>query len=1524
MENGLTSEQKNKQQGATSPKGHCIVAIGASAGGLEAIHEFFDNVPENTNLSFIVIQHLSPDYKSLLVELVSKHTHMNVFEAEQDMSVQKNCVYVIPNNKLMTISRGKLQLVNKVPDKAPNTAIDFFLNSLAEEKGPNAIAVILSGTGTDGTRGIDTIKARGGMVLVQDPCTAKFDGMPNSAIASGNADMIMAPELMPEEIYSHLHEKPVHILNKGKVDENLLEEIFRLVYKQSGHDFHFYKTPTIIRRISRRMSHHGIKRLEEYVAFLQRNPEECKNLGKDFLIGVTKFFRDPAAYEVLYNEVFPEIVADKKEGDTLKVWIAACSTGEEAYSMAILLDKFLTMRKLSLEVKIFATDIDEASLEVASKGIYPENISNDIDPELLERYFVREGDQYHVSQYVRKQIVFARHNIIKDPPFIKNDLVTCRNMLIYMSTILQKKIIATLHFALNNGSFLWLGPSETVSNAQGSLEEINTKWKVFRRSGSQRMPQSDPLYNSRPMEQGRFTREPRVEARPGANKSIRDISIEFREVLAEDYGYAAFYVDTNHEIREATGNYKKYISLPEGRLHLNLLKLLPTELSIALNAAIRRAQAEQKKVTVKSVRVKGKTKSTFISMVVKPGNKNVPDSLILVVLGEVHRERIAKSGQEMQADAGPELNNYILELEAELKETRTDLQMAIEGLETTNEELQSSNEELLSANEELQSSNEELQSLNEELHTLNTEHQLKIKELVELNDDLNNYFRSAEFGQIFLDSKKFIRKFNPAAVKMINLIETDIGRPINHISTNLRYASLVADIERVMETGKPFEKEVMLNNGKNMLMRILPYLKQDKQHDGVVITFIDISDLRERDNIIKAVFDSSPNAIIALTAVRDEQNRMVDFKFQAANHTADKMIGLSNEMYIGRNVGQELSAAFGEDYFAKFTEVLRTEKSTTYIHHHHVNGQDYWLEVIAVKMTDGLVVTLTDITDKKQSEEKLRRNYGELMNVKENLRKLNLSLEDKVKERTVELSQSEERFRLVTKATNDTIWDWDLGKNRMWWSEAFYAAFGYDKNDNGIFNSAFKLEKIHPADRKRVTDSIYQHINSGTRQWSAEYRFMRADATYASILDRASILHDEQGMPYRMLGSMLDVTELRRAEAEVASNIEQRKFLAEAMPLIVWTATPDGSLNFLNKEFEKYSGLSTQNGLEHGWEKIIHPDDQPELNMEWHEALRDGKGFSLEGRLRRYDGHYCWHIVKASPKKNPDGSIMMWVGTFTDIHDQKTANELLEHRVKERTRELQQMNEELESSNIELQQFASVASHDLKEPLRKIHMFSNLIRDKYCAQIDQGAVNYLERIINSSARMTTLVNDLLSFSRLSVNHLFKPTDLNSLLKDILADLELIIQEKNAVINIGNLPEIEAVPGQMRQVFQNLLSNALKFSRKDVAPVISVKSDMVASKSFDSPAANTGSYCRIVIADNGIGFDEQYRDKIFTIFQRLHTKEKYEGTGIGLAITKKIIDKHNGLITANSVENEGSKFILLLPVKQKESGTVTKR
>ncbi|HEU4903034.1 MAG TPA: chemotaxis protein CheB, partial [Flavisolibacter sp.] len=436
----LSSPEAKPRNTPISSNDHFVVAIGASAGGLEAIQEFFDNMPSNGNLSFVIIQHLSPDYKSLLVELISKHTFMKVKEAEHNLPVEKNCVYVIPNNKLLTIRHGLLQLSEKKVEKAPNTAIDTFIKSLAEDQGSKAIAVILSGTGTDGSKGIQAIQHAGGMVLVQDPISAKFDGMPNSAIASGFADYILAPELMPEEIFNYIKERPVRLASDGKPDETYLPEVLKLIERSCSYDFTNYKTPTILRRIGRRMTQLGYRKFTEYLEFLRTSSEECKLLGKEFLIGVTKFFRDKAAFEILRNEVLTDVIHNKQDGDIIKVWVAACSTGEEAYTIAIMIDDLLQSLDKRLDVKIFATDIDLDAIEFASKGTYPLQSVSEMEDELIQRYFIQQDGAVTINPLLRKQIVFARHNILKDPPFIKNDLITCRNMLIYMNSILQRKV----------------------------------------------------------------------------------------------------------------------------------------------------------------------------------------------------------------------------------------------------------------------------------------------------------------------------------------------------------------------------------------------------------------------------------------------------------------------------------------------------------------------------------------------------------------------------------------------------------------------------------------------------------------------------------------------------------------------------------------------------------------------------------------------------------------------------------------------------------------------------------------------------------------------------------------------------------------------------------------------------------------------------------------------------------------------------------------------------------------------------
>jgi two-component system, chemotaxis family, CheB/CheR fusion protein len=1498
-----------------------IVAIGASAGGLESIHDFFDNMPVNGNLAFVIIQHLSSDYKSLLVELVSKHTNMQVLEAQHNVEVKKHCVYVIPNNKLLTIENGRLMLSQKVLDKSPNTAIDIFLKSLAKDQGEKAIAVILSGTGTDGTKGSHAIQENGGLVIVQDPISAKFDGMPNSVIAAGYAEYILSPELIPEEIFAYTNESPVRSSRNGKPDEKALPEVLSLIESHCGHDFHNYKAPTILRRISKRMGQLGKKNFSEYLDTLRSTPEECSILGKEFLIGVTKFFRDQAAFDILREEVLPIVFRSKQNGDVLKVWVTACSTGQEAYSIAILLDEYIHRHELELEIKIFATDVDADAIEYAAKGVYPVAAASELDPFLVKKYFTLHNGQLTIVPQIRQQIVFARHNILKDPPFIKNDIITCRNMLIYMNQLLQRKVFATLEFSLNTGGYLFLGPSEIPASIKNNLDEVNGKWKIFRK-----MKDINPYQGER-FTSGYTIRNPREAKQDYGTKDRQKTNVlaeDLQSILTDQFGFAAIYIDDNYEIKDAVGDFRRYLSLPDRIASLNILKMVNTDLSVALNTAIRKVKKENQKVTLQHVRIKEGNTEKFINLFVKPAKS---DPYITIVFGESHEITFNKTSPEFTVQHSESVS-YITELEDELKEAKLNLQMAVESLETTNEELQSSNEELLSANEELQSSNEELQSLNEELHTLNTEHQLRIRELIELNDDLDNYFRSTEIGQVFVDKDMRIRKFNTAAVQMVNLIESDIGRPIEHISTNIKQENLITDIKKVIQTNTIIEKEVRLSNQRISLMRILPYVRQDNNIDGAVITFIDITNFTELNSIIKGVFNASTNSIMALKSLRNDKKEILDFEWMAANHATDTFLGLKNNTYIGQTVKKCCPTLMQNGFFEKCVAVVDTDKSLHTEMLFVVNGQEEWFEVVATKMMDGLVLTLTNINEKKLAEQKIRNNYNELLKAKANLKQLNASLEQKVSERTRDLATSEERFRLIADTTSDVVWDWNLVNSQIWWSDSITKVFGYETVEN-ISSTDFWLNNIHPDDKDRVEKSKNNAINKSIAHWEEQYRFRKSDGSYAVIHDKGAVIKDETSMPYRMVGAMTDVTHVERTELklkqkneELQSLFEEFKFVTDFMPQMVWATRPDGYHDFYNKGWYDFTGLDYESTKNEGWSLILHPDDFERTWQIWKHSLETGEVYETEYRMRRYDGVYRWFLARALPMRDETGKIIKWFGTCTDIHDQKEMSDILEQKVEERTRELQRTNAELEVTNAELFQFASVASHDLKEPLRKIHMFSTLIKDRYLKNDDGGASDYMDRIISSSARMTKLINDLLSYSRLSIKSLFEPTDLNSVVNEVVADLELSIHEKQAVVQVEPLPVIDAVPGQIRQVFQNIISNALKFSSEANQPHILVKAEVAPGHSLDSSIASDDDYCCISIQDNGIGFDEQHAAKIFTIFQRLHGREKYEGTGIGLAITKKIIERHNGFVYAKSKPGEGSAFNFILPLKQHVVSTAT--
>ncbi len=1457
-----------------------IVAIGASAGGLEAIHAFFDHMPESSSFSFVVIQHLSSNFKSLLVELVSKHTHMKVFEAAHDMAIQQDCVYIIPNNKLMTVNNGRLKLADKSLIKAPNTAIDTFLHTLAEDKKEKAVAIILSGTGTDGTKGIQSIKDFGGMVIVQDPATAQFDGMPNSAIASGNADFILPPERIHEALFEYNEEDPVKVLEPGQVDDGLLEEVFKLVLSKSGNDFNLYKTATIIRRISRRMADTGHRNLAKYIEYLHGHPEEVDTLGQDFLIGVTRFFRDKQCFELLKTEVLPALIESKAEREVLKIWVCACSTGQEAYSIAILVNECLEKMGRKLDVKIFATDIDEQSIEIAAANQYPANISKEIDPKLLKKYFIQEGKSLSVISQIRKQIVFAKHDVIKSPPFIKNDLISCRNMLIYMNNILQDKVLSTFHFSLNPNGYMLLGSSETANAIKSGLKEISGKWKLYQKSGKINYS-SFNTYNTG----GRMLSKTNRSEQPAREIPLTVVEKRFNKFITADLGYAGVFVDKAYIIQETVGNYRHFLSLPE-KIELNILRMVPKEISVVLNTALRKVWNENRPVHINRLRIHRGEESIYLNVSIQPPQDE--DSYTMVIFSESIAEIIPdKEDLVLSALSGEQHSEYIYELEAELNETRNNLQLAIEEMETTNEELQSTNEELLSANEELQSSNEELQSLNEELHTLNTEHQIKIKELVDLNDDLDNYFRSTDIGQIFLDTGLYIRKFNPAAISMVNLIDADIGRSIDHISNNIKTDNLSADIRSVLLSGHIVEKEVTLKTGDKSLMRIMPYIRKDKQKDGVVITFVDVSHIADLNSMITGVFNASLNGILAFTSVRNHEHLITDFKCISYNDAALQMLHKSKEELKNALLVKQLPELTEGNLFQKYINTV--EKGST-LEHEFKTADERWYRMVAVKMSDGFAATLTDYTDQKGAAVKLKKNYNELIGVRESLKKLNTDLEIKIQERTQELSESEERFKQVSRATNDTIWDWNMVNNEMWRSDNFTSMFGYQLDENSS-NINFWFEKIHPDDTLRVKDSVFKAINTNQKQWSEEYRLKKSDGSYAIILDRGTIMLDDSQTPYRMVGSMVDITRLIDAEQRVRKQQDEFYSIFKSAPaLISIRKGPELKYEFVNNAFIEFNGNVEPKG------------DSETVNFFNVDAnIRDiekrvlSKAEAFEGRAHHYQRtdpdtgerteHWLDYVL--TPVYSDEGlvdGIAFFGFEVTDLLKAQQA-----------TKELMQRKDE----------FMSIASHELKTPITSIQGFLQLaLRLAQKSEGENPMLSFIEKANRQLGNLTSLVSDLLDVTKIQAGKMqfnFSRFNIKEVLEQFVDD---IVSDADHEILSDHADDVEIYADKHRieQVLHNFVSNAIKYSPNNKTAIIHTRL--------------SGEQVRISVKDFGIGIPESKVDHVFDRFFRVQDAHSMiSGLGLGLYISAEIVKRHGGTIGVNSKEHEGSEFWFEIPLKR---------
>jgi PAS domain S-box-containing protein len=1228
--------------------GFFVVGIGASAGGIQALREFFQHLPADTNMAYVVILHLSPDHDSKLAEILSTVSTIPVIQVKEKTRIEPNIIFVVPPNKHLVISEGYIAPIDNLHIEDRRAPVDIFFRNLADNYGPRAISVVLSGTGANGSMGLKRIKERGGVTYVQSPLEAEFNEMPRNAIATELVDEILPVSEIPSRILAYRDNQGiVSIIEESDLrpeqQKQALREIFAQLRSRTGNDFSNYKRATLLRRIERRINIRNLADLPSYVSYLQQNPDESQALLKDLLISVTNFFRDNKTFEALEREVIPQIFKNKTSADEVRIWIAGCATGEEAYSIAMLCSEKVLEMTDPPKVQIFATDIDEAAIATAREGLYTLNDVADVSPDRLGIFFTCDGEYFRIRKEIREMIIFATHNFLKDPPFSRLDLISCRNVMIYLNNTAQERVAETFHFASKPKGFLFLGTSETVEGANDLFSPFDRGNHIYQ--AREITVRNYPVPSSVPNFQ--FSKNDPLQK--SDEKDVRPIRTSFGELhqrLLEQYAPPSIVVNEEYEIVHLSDKAGKFLELKGGEPTQNLLKLIRPELRLELRSSF--YQAVQNKIAVKSNKVSLFLDGQKISVEVQARPVFEDSSaakgfiLVLFIQHSIEKENAAPVSSISDEPVAKQLEEELVLMKSRLKNSIEQHEVQAEELKASNEELQAMNEELRSAAEELETSKEELQSINEELRTVNQELKIKIEETSLTSNNLQNLINSTNLGTIFLDRSLSIRLFTPAVLDLFNLKPGDFGRPVSDITHKLKYDNLLTDAEAVLANLVTVEREVTSTDGRHFLMRLLPYRTTEDRINGVVITLI-------------------------------------------------------------------------------------------------------------------------DITKRKKSE------YA--------------------------LQESEEYLRLIIESAKD------------------YAIFTID------------------TERKIV-------------RWSTGAQ------------------------------AMMGFTE---------EEIRGRS----------------GDITFVPEDRENAAPL-----------------------MEVLKAEKEGRAENERWHLRK-DGTRFWGSGSVSPLKDNNGKLMGFVKIMRDLTEVKEAEERYRSRMEKevilRTAELEEINNNLRHANENLQQFASIASHDLQEPLRKINIFTSILNKKWSHLVPDEGRKIIQKITYASDRMGQLIQEVLEYSRIVHGAKeFEQIDLGKTLQNVLIDLDLLTEETGAKIHFPEkMPTIDAISLQLHQLFYNLINNALKFRKGNIAPEIKISLQPLKNSEIKKlkNLKDGKSYVEIIVADNGIGFDPQFSEQIFQIFERLHTSDEYEGTGVGLALCKKIAENHHGHIYAIANIGEGSSFHIVLPVQQ---------
>ncbi|GAA4233218.1 hypothetical protein GCM10022291_09700 [Postechiella marina] len=1108
-----------------------VVGIGASAGGLDAIQTLFDHVPNNTGMAFIIIQHLSPDFKSLMPELLSKHTSMPIYKTEDKQVIEPNCIYLNHRNKNLHIKGNKLYLLDKGPKHNLNLPIDIFFHTLGEEHGERAIGIVLSGTGSDGSRGLYSIKEGGGTIVVQEPVSAQFDGMPNSAIMTNLADYILRPEKIAEIFCKTPNERLLLTdknLDSTISEETLLNNVFTIIFKFSDIDFREYKKNTLIRRLEKRMSINNIDHLFDYVTFLSSNVEEKQALKEDFLIGVTRFFRDTEAFSILKTDVVPALCESKRNSETIRVWVPGCSTGEEVYSIAVLIDDYIKVHKLNLDFKIFATDIDPKALSIAGSGLYSVNIINEIEKKYLDKYFLKIGDKIQIIKRIRDKIVFSHHNLIKDPPFIRMDLISCRNLLIYFENNIQKKIILNFQFALNKFAYLFLGNSESLGVAAKYFKPIDVKWKVFQNiTKTTRIPSQT---NSLERVSTIIYKAPIANIKSPHLRTKESPELIFHKYLSKKFSPASIFIDKNFNILFIKGDAGKRLSHSEGVFQNNLLKIVNPDIARLIRSGVRRLETESQDVIIKDI--ENKTETESFSFDLKFHKPNIDDNLNGCYLIEFTNDRVIEDSNSIvvkNIDINEVSNQRLEDLENELKFVKTELQNVIEELETSNEELQSSNEELMASNEELQSTNEELQSVNEELYTVNSEMQEKNKELTNLSNDVTNLLDNTEIATLFLDTDLQIRKFTPALKDIFNLHESDYGRPISSFTSNFNEETritILEDSKLVLEKLVTIEKQLRDKNGNYYLFRVSPFITADKIINGLVITLNNINKLKDTERELKTSEIRYKNLFLHLNEgfmhgeiITDNEGAPIDWVYIDANPAYEKLIGLKSKEFVNYRLLDVLPYINDDptDWISTFGETAISGKEQSIKEYVTKDGKHYQVNLFSPAKGE-FAATFADVTELKNKEQALVASQAELTRAQE--------------------------------ITHVGSWYFDIHSSKVRWTKELYKIYGFDHTKP--VPDYPEHEKLFTKDSWGLLSKAVETAGKTGEPYDLVLEMVRKNGEKGWLNTMGEAVKDANGNIIALKGAVQDVTQKKRYEEELIkakkeaeiANIHKNYFLA--------------------------------------------------------------------------------------------------------------------------------------------------------------------------------------------------------------------------------------------------------------------------------------------------------------------------------------------------------------------------------------------